>query len=555
MQNSKLVTRPAPIKGLNAFDGIGFMPEGYALSLRNLYAQPYGCQARRGYVRHVVGLPGEVESVMSHNLGASPKLYAMVNEGVPAAKRLRFDPTENPMHYPVPDADPAPMVAACNLYDVTTANSAGTVKVQDLTTARWQHVNFPNIAGVYLVACNGADNPILIYPNSTIERLVTGDGTAANTISGIDPKKFVQVYSHQKRLWFVEKDTTSAWYLPPDQVFGVAKEFNVGPNWTRGGTLVQIITWTIDDGNGADDHIAFISSEGEVSIYKGIDPDDADTWALQGVYFAGAPVIGHRVATRYGGDILMITQFGIVYLSDLLKSTKVNPSQDNNGKYVQQLVSNAVTLHGNQFGWQPFVFPGANMIIVNVPATDTTSYQYVQNDITKAWSEFLGYAANCWELHDQRPFYGSFGAVYRAWERTTDDCTIKNDGTYVPGQEIRWESLTTFSFFNEGPNQKQFHMVRPNIVSEGQFSINFSTNVNFQFNAPTSPAAFQTTTPGKWDDGLWDSAYWAGGLRTFMQWLGAEGIGINAAIRMLGRSSSETYWASVDWLYENGGVL
>ena len=527
MQNSKLVTRTAPIKGLNAFDGIGFMPEGFALTLRNMFAQPYGCQVRRGYVQHVVDLPGEVESLMSHNRGANPTLYAALAEDVDLA----------------------------SIYDVTAANAPGTLELSGLTNARWQHINFPNPTGVWLVAVNGADDPILVDPSGTMDRLTAGDGTAPNTIAGIDPALWIQVYSHQKRLWFVEKDSTRGWYLGPDVLYGTATSFDPGPNWTRGGTLVQIITWTIDDGNGADDHLAFISSEGEVSVYNGIDPDNADTWTLQGVYFAGAPVAGHRVATRFGGDILMVTQFGIVYLSDLLKSTKVNPSEDNSGRYVQQLVSNAVTLFGNNFGWQPFIFPGANMVIINIPNTDTTSFQYVQNDITKAWSEFLGYNANCWELHRQKPFFGGFGAVYRAWERTTDNCVVQNDGTYVLGDEIRWEAMSSFSFFGEGPNQKQFHMVRPNIVSEGQFSINFSTNVNFSFNAPLSPASFDTYIPGKWDEGLWDSAVWAGGLRTFMSWLGAEGIGINATIRLLGLSSSETYWASVDWLYENGGVL
>lgn len=525
-QNSKLLTRPSPIKGINAFDGIGSMPEGYALLLRNFYAQPYGCQVRRGFVRHADGITGEVETVMSHNVSA-PKLYCFAGE------------TNDVI-----------------MYEITAPNVPDPVQeLTGLSSARWQHINFPNVAGVQLVAVNGADDPIWIKPDGTVERLIAGDGTTANTIAGIDPTTFVQVYSHQKRLWFVEKDTTYGWYLPPDQVFGVAETFDFGPNWTRGGSLVQIITWTIDDGNGADDHLAAISSEGEVSIYQGIDPSALETWQLQGVYFAGAPVAGHRVATRFGGDILILTQFGVVYLSDLLKSTKVNPSQDNSGRMVQQLVSSAVPLHGDKFGWQPFVFPGANMVMVNIPSTDTTSYQYVQNDITKAWSEFIGYEANCWELHQQLPFYGSFGAVYRAWEQNTDDALVSDLGEVTPGAEIRAEAQTTFSFYNEGALQKQFQMVRPVILSAGEFRLSFSTNVDFSFQSTLSPAAFQSYIPGKWDEGFWDQARWAGGLRTFMEWQGAQGLGICASIRLLIRSTSETYWATTDWLYEPGGVM
>jgi hypothetical protein len=250
-QISQVVTRPAPIKGINAYDSIIAMSEGFALILRNLFAQPYGVQVRKGYVRHCEGLDGPVETVMSHNKG-TPKLYAF-SQGTSNA----------------------------TLYDVTTANAAPIVKDATLTNARWQHINFPNVAGVNLVAVNGADDLLWIKPDNTIQMVSAGDGTA-NTIGGVDPKKLIHVYSHQKRLWFVEKDTTSGWYLPPDQIFGVAKQFDFGPNWTRGGYLTQIITWTIDDGNGADDHLAAISSEGEISIYQGVDPDNVDTWCSCG---------------------------------------------------------------------------------------------------------------------------------------------------------------------------------------------------------------------------------------------------------------------------------
>lgn len=523
-QHSKLLTRPAPVKGINAYDALGFMPEGFALVLRNLYAQPYGCQVRRGYVRHATGILGEVETVFSHNT-LIPKLYCFADDA-----------------------------GTGSIYDITAANTFNPpAGLTGFANARWQFTNFPNAAGVHGVGVNGADDLLWIKPDGTITSVGPGDGTG-NTIGGVDPTKLIHVYPHQKRLWFVEKDSTNGWYLPPDQITGVAKQFDFGPNWSRGGYLTQIITWTIDDGNGADDHIAAISSEGEVSIYQGIDPESVDTWALQGVYFAGAP-LGRRAACRYGGDVLILTQFGIVQMSSLLKSTKVNPTEEDQSKYVQQLVSNAATLHKNQFGWQPFVFPGANMVMLNVPTTDTRSFQFVMNDITKSWSEFLGYEANCWELHQQLPFYGSFGAVYRAWEQATDDAEVDPDGKVNLGSEIRWEAQTTFSFFNEGPTQKQFQMVRPVIVSQGQFRISYAVNVNYSFNSPLGAASFDPYTPGKWDEGLWDTAVWAGGLRTYMDWLGAEGLGVNASLRLLGTSASETYWTNTDWLYENGGVM
>ena len=517
--------RPAPVKGLNSFDSIVAMPEGFALVLRNLYAQPYGCQMRRGYRKHVVDLGGPVESICSHNL-TSPKLYAFVDAGVDDSQ----------------------------LFDVTAPMVPGVQKLTGLKNARWQHINFPNAAGVHMLAVNGADNMVWVQPNSTVVQVALGDGSG-NTISGVDPKKLIHIYAHQKRVLFVEKNSSRGWYMPPDQITGQAQLFDFGPNWTRGGSLSQIITWTVDDGNGADDHLLAISTQGEVSVYTGLDVNGADNWSLQGVYFAGAP-IGRRAAVRKGGDVLILTQFGGVYLTDLLRSTKVNPSENNDFKYIQQLVAVSIDLAGTRFGWQPFMFPAGNMMLVNIPATNSTSYQFAMNDITKAWSEFIGYNANCWELHQQRPFFGSFGAVYRAWEGTTDDGSINpNTGVITAGAVINAEVQTTFSYFETLGQQKHYKMVRPTILSRGDFTFNFSVNVDFVFDAPLAPASFAFRNPGVWHEDLWDDAVWEGGLNTYKSWQAVTGIGTAASIRLLMRSGQETYWASTDWLYEVGGVM
>lgn len=522
-QMSKVTMQSSPLKGINAYDSIAIMPPGYALVLRNLFAQPYGCQVRRGFVRHADGLLGTVETLASHN-ALTKALYAFVQGG-----------------------------ATASMYDVTVAGGDPIEMLTDLTNARWQHINFPNSAGVNLVAVNGADDLIWVKQDGTIVTVVAGDGTGS-TIKNIDPKKLISVYSHQKRLWFVEKDSTFGWYLPPDQITGEAAMFDFGTNWVRGGQLSQIITWTIDDGNGSDDHLAAISTEGEVSIYQGIDPDSVESWQLQGVYYAGAPT-GRRAACRLGGDILIVTKFGTVMLSDLLKSTKVNPTEANYGKYIQQLVSVSATKYGDKFGWQPFVFPGANMVMINIPYSNEGSFQFVLNDITKAWSEFIGYQARCWELHEQLPFYGSLGAVYRAWEGATDDAFVNSEGDVELGTPIRSEAQTMYSNFDTQVLNKHFKMIRPSVLSAGQFSVSVAVNVNYSFQSTQSPVSFDSYLPGRWDEDFWNTARWAGGLQSYSEWITVRGIGFTASLRLLIESTSETYWASTDWLFEPGGVM
>lgn len=523
-QVSRVSSQPAPVRGLDAYDSLVTMPEGYAITLRNLFAQPYGCQVRRGFVLHQTGLPSAIETLMSHNFAAADaKLYAFSNN---------------------------------KLFDVTTANGTPSdlTGALTITNNRWQHINFPNIAGVHMVAVNGADDMLWFEPDgTTITPVVAGDGTG-DTISGVDPANLIDVYSHQKRLWFVEKDSSLAWYLPSEQITGVAQSFNPGINWTRGGYLNQIITWTIDDGNGADDHLVFISSMGEVSVYQGIDPSSVDTWSLQGVYYAGAPV-GRRAAVRYGGDIAIVTQHGLVMLSSLLQSTKVNPTDQNQGRMVQQLISANVSLNGSDFGWQPFVFPGANMFLINMPANNGSHFQLAMNDITMAWSEFIGYNAKCWELHNELPFFGDAdGRVCRAWEQFTDAATVVGS-TVTPGDDIQWEVQTAFSQFGSPGQQKHFKMVRPIIMANGRVAVSIACQVEYTFKNPLAPVSLPSAGLGIWDSAVWGGAVWDGGLVTYKRWAVVQGIGTSASLRMLGRSNDETYFASLDWLHEVGGVM
>lgn len=523
-QVSKVVTVPAPVKGINAYDAISAMPDGYALVLQNMFAQPYGVQVRHGYVVHEAVAGSVTKTLCSHNTSTGSKLYAFS--------------VLNDVRY---------------MNDVTAPNIPSIAKLTGLVSARWQHVNFPNISGVNLICVSGQEDPIWVKNDGTIVRITDGDGTG-NTIGGIDPAKFIHVYSHQKRLWFVEKDTTSGWYLPPDQLTGIAEEFDFGPQWTRGGYLNQIITWTIDDGNGADDHLVAFSSEGEASIYAGTDPDSIDQWALQGVYYIGPPV-GRRAACRYGGDIAILTQQGLVTLSSFLKSTSVNPGEDFSGKYIQQLVSQASQSYGKLFGWQPFVFPDANMVLLNIPSGDVTAFQFVMNDITKAWSEFIGYNAQCWELHDSKPFFGGFGGVFRAWEQYTDGAIVADNGDVTAGVEISAEAQTVFSVFGDPVVNKHYKMVRPSILSEGTFSLAVAANVNFSFASPRSQVTNVSRESGVWDEDFWDDAVWSGGSRAYHNWTSVQGLGFTVSLRILTVSDSETLWASTDWLYEVGGVL
>jgi hypothetical protein len=126
---------------------------------------------------------------------------------------------------------------------------------------------------------NGLDSPRL-YDGATWTA-ITGVSTPA--ITGVTTTTLANVLLFKHRIWFIQKNTLKAWYLPTDSVGGVAQALR--PKRRRdasGGYLVDMEAWTIDAGYGADDNLAFITSTGEVIVYRGTDPASAATWTRDG---------------------------------------------------------------------------------------------------------------------------------------------------------------------------------------------------------------------------------------------------------------------------------
>jgi hypothetical protein len=522
-------TRPAPVGGLNVRDSIAAMPDSDAIVLRNFFPQPYGCLIRKGYRQHAIGFTGTVETVMAWNNQATSI-------------------------YPYPDSKLFAAVGG-EIFDVTTAGdfSAATPEATGFTNDRWQYVNFSNSAGAHLIAFNGKDDAFL-YDSLGVQSITSGDGTTVNTIATVDPKDVIHCTIHQRRLWMVRDNSTKAYYLPQDAIYGVAVLFDFGPLFKNGGYLNALYTWSVDSGTGSDDHLVALSSEGEIVIYKGTDPASSATWGLVGVYTSGAPV-GRRCALPYAGDLLILNEFGLTSLSSFLTSTKVENAVTDitYTDKIKSLVSELITTTRYIFGWQLVSFPSSNMVILNCPKTEGGGFQLAMNTITRAWGEFDGMEASCWEMFHQAPFFGADGVVYRAWEGGTDNATSSGSG----GVAVQYEAQTNFSHFKNPGVPKIFGFIRPTFTGNGDPSAVSAVNVNYSLNGVSGGSLPLNTNDAIWDSTEWgDSTYvWAGGTRVFQQWRSVGAMGEVASHRLRGQTSAEALWVSDDWLWAEGTGL
>jgi hypothetical protein len=501
---AKVQSLPAPLGGWNARDSLANMEPTDAVTLVNMFPTVSNLTLRGGYAKHATGMSGKVQTIMCYNDGNNTELFAVTSTG--------------------------------NIYDVTAGGAVGAPVVTGLSNGIWEYVNITTAGGSFLMAVNGADNALLY----------DGASWTNPSITGVSSDALSNITLFKNRIWFIEQYTLKAWYLPTSSIGGTAQYTDLSSICKYGGHLVDLDTWTIDAGYGVDDNLAFITSLGEVILYRGTDPASAATWALIGVWKLGSP-IGTRCMLKWGGDLLILTYDGLMPMAASLQSSRLDPRVALSDK-IQGAITAATTEYGGNHasvGWQIVYTAKNNAVWINVPVADGQQEQYVMNTITKSWAQFTGWPAYCWEIYNDDPYFGSDGYVAKAWD----------DGFVDDTSNITTLTLQAFNYFGERGVKKYFTRARPSIFSNGDPAINVGMNVDFNTSDTTAPVTFTVSSYGIWDaiTSTWDVAIWGASLVIQNTWLGITGIGYCGGLQMKTASSGlQIQWASTDVVYQTG---
>lgn len=504
---------PAPVKGWTTDTPVE-AEEGTALLLENWFAEPDAVRIRRGCIEYASGLSGDVSTLMGYVSGTTHKLFA-ADDG--------------------------------NIYDITAGGAVGAAAVSGLTNGWWQQTMFSTSGGQFMVIANGEDS------------VRNFDGTTWTTpvITGVTSSTLINVSVHKSRLWFVQSGTTDLWYLPIESIAGAASKFPVGAYLRKGGYIVATATWSVDAGNGMDDLFVAISSEGETLVYRGTDPSDADLWAIVGVYSLGDP-IGRRCFFPVGGDLAIITQDGVVPISQAIKTDRAVGNAKAITKMIRQGYADAVQAAGTPSaavqGWQIVSHPTRNMALLNIPAAGSVATrQFVMNTISGAWSLFTGWDAVSWIHHQDQLYYGKDdGTVCAAETGGTDD-----------GEPILAYMLPSFLHLGSRGRLKHVKEVQPiyftdvpNVTPQIAIAIDYET--------PTTTASAQDVSEGffTWDVSSWDGPDVWYGLNVQRVWRGSSNIGTVISpytYISVDASGSDAEWRFrvTAWsiLFELGGVI
>lgn len=535
----KLKTKPPPIGGINARDGISIMPEEDAVDLINWIPDTFGVRCRKGYREWAINFPtGELVSSVMPYIGPATVVPGGSYLTVPTSVAgFLFAATDNAI-YDISTSTNAPASAF--------ALSGGT------DAGSFSYITLTNTAGSFLCAASEGDG-YHIFNGTAWSKPTAGAG--AGQINGVAPSNLCFNMLWKRRQWFVERNSTKAWYLPVDQITGTVTAFDFGSQFKNGGYLAYIANWTIDAGEGIDDFFVAVSSNGDVVVYKGTDPAVVGQFVLVGTFFIGQVPVGRRGWAQYGGDLVLLSANGIYPMSFVTRGGAglLQASGEEYSSKIRSPLGRDIQNSFNSIGWDMLLHPTERIFLINVPDYGgQRAKQYVMSTTANKWTRFAGIPIKCFGKSLNYTFAGTTdGRVIILFTDFFDDVAFGES----TGNGIRGTVQPAFSFFEAPALEKQFLMVRPVFLAVDRPAYLVSMSVNF------SVAPLQGTPSGGvpsgslWNTSQWNDDQWGGTLQSFADWVSVGGIGFSGAAGLVTECVGETLLAAFDYMFADGGPM
>jgi hypothetical protein len=593
MQTAESAHIPAPLGGLNTIDPGYGMPDSDCPLLYNMIGAENGLRSRLGYREWCTNLTGNADNTVrsilpftgSHKNGSSDRLFACTSTGIWDVSSSSASPTQTVGWLTSGGTSAAGDAGYCiscvsvnsagghflllcdeenGYYTYTEATSTWTRVIQGASTA-WQNthayiLNDQVSNGGLTYLCTLAGTSGATGPTGTGTGIVDGGAhwDYQPSITGVDPATFCYVMVWKNRVWFVQKDTGIAWYLPigfgaGGSIYGTATAFNFGAQFKNGGPLVGLYSWTTDGGSGPDDRLVAVSGGGDVVIYAGTDPSLPYTFGLVGRWYLGGVPYGRRIATDHGGDLLVLSNIGIIPLSKLVLGNPVLDRTQYSTYKISNLFNRLAATYRGLKGWSLRIHPEDNSLIVSVPVADgQATNQLAMSLTTRGWSQYRNLPLLSMDAWGGLLYFGTADGKVCINTNYIDGVTLADPNAFTP---IDCSVITKFNNLGNG-NQKQLTIIRPTILSEGgSILTSIEARYRYNLNEAASPSGASTSGESLWDSAVWDSSTWGGAYSTQQNTGGAAGMGPDAAIACRLSATSRTVLVGFDIEFVQGGML
>ena len=526
-QNAQSHTLPAATKGINAVVNVSQMDPEECLYCFNILPEDGGMEVRDGYVEWAngwIGDPARTIITFEGNLDAEDKMWVANAQGI---WEVTLEGTTAPAQ-------------------VLTWPSSGT------NAGICSYVNFTNDGNNrFVLLCDG-QNGYYVWTQTT-------DTWAQGSFTGgsIDVTLLNFVMIWKQRVWFIERGSANAWYLPPASFSGNATVFNWGNQFRFGGPLVALHNWTLDGGEGIDDYLVGISSAGDVAIYQGTDPAAANTFGVVGSWYVGELPAGNRIASEFSGELYVLSVQGLLPMSKVLNGAAMNDPRSYITARISPLLRQVMDTEIRDFGWHIHIHPKQSLLYINSPPRSGGLEQlaftlYFGSD---SWGLTRGlnksHTANWqgeifWTDINENRIYRQAGAV---------DAVYLDQELDGEPKAIDWQVLSSYQAFGEPARYKRVQFIRPMFIANGTPGFNVEAHYDFDIYEITRPPSFVGGADGIWNTGVWNVAQWGGGIQASDNPRGGGGMGRHVAINIRGRTSEPTTLVAFDIIMDYGGLM
>lgn len=518
-RRAQVTSYPAPTGGLISNRNLAVsrgpdVPPGAAV-LDDFMPTATGVVLRRGTKRWAsLEQDNPIRSLFTYNAGNQNEMFAANAEGIwnitsiPSPYDWGLASSNDEFISPDVGADEAIGETSVYGYDMMTGQGSGD----------WSVVQFSTSGGTFLVGVNGVDDAFLY------------DGTSFTTTSisfpsggSLSTADLSYVWVYKQRIWFIEKDSLNAWYLPVDQIGGELTLWPMGGVFVRGGALLWGHTWSLDAGGsgGLSEQCVFMTTQGEVAAYQGLSPDVDQGWSKVGVYRTGKPM-GKHAFINAGGDLVIATTVGFISLAMASQHDYAALGQGAVSYPIEDDWARAIAERG-ALDWRCEVWADGQMVIVSPPPLPgVVPYVFAANANTGKWARFTGWCVRSMAVFKGGLFYGcGDGAVREAWVGGSDE-----------GEPYVGRVLPLFDDLDAPASLKIAKMARVVVRSAYTAQTQLSGHVNFQPNFPSPPVQTSVPIGTEWDNATWGGSTWNAARNSIVtsDWASVGGAGHDISI-------------------------
>jgi hypothetical protein len=264
--------------------------------------------------------------------------------------------------------------------------------------------------------------------------------------------------------------------------------------------------------------------------------------------------VGRRGFCNHGGNTLLLSEYGLVAISDLVAG-KLHSTQlkDSFGYKINDSLSRFISDSINVKYWYLAVFPVEELLILGSPLFDETRgirQSFCMDSLSNAWFTISEMDVYCADVFQGKFIYGTRnGNVVQGFTGYRDG--VSADGTDL-GTETTGRMQGKFNGYNANTLNKRMLRIKLYGIADGKPNVAVQYKAEYDLKTLLSVDSPALIVQNTWDSGLWDVSSWDVGATSFHRWIGVTGFGKMLSLQLAIRGSGRTLLTDFEALFETG---